>query len=145
MPGAAGPTVPIFTRSGGLQVPAPQVSDMPHSSASGSPSAWKNSITSRGVGAAPTFSDISSSSPSAARILDPTRPSAFAYSCASSAETSSPACSARTLRSPTSMAHLVACLRSGSCSASIPASSAAFSFSQMRGTAKNQVGRTSGR
>ena len=32
-----------------------------------------------------------------------------------------------------------------SCSASTPASIAAFSFSQMRGTAKNHVGRTSGR
>ena len=48
--GAGGPTVPILILSGGLQVPAPQVSDMPHSSASGTPSAWKNSITSGGVG-----------------------------------------------------------------------------------------------
>ncbi len=54
-PGAGGPTVPILIRSGGLQQPAPVVSDMPQSSASGMPSAWKNSITSGGVGAAPTL------------------------------------------------------------------------------------------
>jgi len=50
-----GPTVPIFTAPGRLQVPAPHVSDIPHSSASSIPSAWKNSSTSTGVGAAPTL------------------------------------------------------------------------------------------
>ena len=40
MPGEGGPTVPILILSGGLHVPAPQVSDIPHSSASGRPSAW---------------------------------------------------------------------------------------------------------
>ena len=44
--------------SGRLQVPAPHVSDIPHSSASGSPIAWKNSMTSRGVGAAPTPREV---------------------------------------------------------------------------------------
>jgi hypothetical protein len=39
----------------------------------------------------------------------------------------------------------VACFFSASCSPSMPASIAAFSFSQMRGTAKNQLGLTSGR
>ena len=36
----------------------PQVSDMPQSSPIGIPIAWKNSSTSTGVGAAPTFTDI---------------------------------------------------------------------------------------
>ena len=45
-----------------------------------------------------------------------------------------------TFRRPTSSAHWVACFFAASCSASMPASIAAFSFSQMRGTAKNQVG-----
>ena len=53
---------------------------------------------------------------------------------------SSPAWSARTLRRPTSSAHSVAFLRSASCSAATPASMAALSFSQMRGTAKNHDG-----
>ncbi len=43
------------------------------------------------------------------------------------------------------MAPSTAALRSASCSCSMPASMAALSFSQMRGTAKNQLGRTSGR
>src|SRR5436305_1221846 len=53
-PGAGGPTVPILTWPGRLHVPAPQVSDFPHSSANSMPRAWKNSSTSTGVGAAPT-------------------------------------------------------------------------------------------
>ena len=110
---------------------------MPHSSASGMPRAWKNSITSGGVGAAPTFTDSTWSSPSRARILESTSSSAFACS--------SPTSSPRTFRRPTSSAHWVACFFAASCSASMPASIAAFSFSQMRGTAKNQVGCTSGR
>ena len=118
---------------------------MPQSSASGIPMAWKNSITSRGVGAAPTFTDSTSSSPSRARTFERTSSSAFAYSCASSSGISSPACSSLTFFRPTSSAHSVACRFASSCSAATPASSAAFSFSQMRGTAKNQVGCTSGR
>ena len=51
---------------------------MPHSSASGTPIAWKNSITSRGVGAAPTFTDSTASSPSRARIFERTSSSALA-------------------------------------------------------------------
>ena len=62
-----GPTVPILIRSGGLTAPTPQVSDMPHSSPSGMPIAWKNTSTSRGVGAAPTLTATASSSPSIAR------------------------------------------------------------------------------
>ena len=111
---------------------------MPHSSASGMPMAWKNSITSRGVGAAPTFTDSTASSPSRARIFESTSSSALANS---SAGTSSP----RAFRRPTSSAHWVACFFAASSSASMPASIAAFSFSQMRGTAKNQLGLTSGR
>ena len=107
--------------------------------------AWKNSITSFGVGAAPTFTDSTSSRPRRARIFDSTSSSALPNSSASSGGISSPACSARTLRRPTSSAHWVACRLASSCSAAMPASIAAFSFSQMRGTAKNQVGRTSGR
>ena len=121
------------------------VSDIPHSSASGTPRAWKNSITSGGVGAAPTFTDSTASSPSRARILDSTSSSALACSWASSSGIGSPAWSSATLRSPTPSAHSVACLRASSSSAATPASIAALSFSQIRGTAKNQVGRTSGR
>ena len=47
--------MPILTAPGRLQVPNPHVSDIPHSSASSIPSAWKNSSTSTGVGAAPTL------------------------------------------------------------------------------------------
>ena len=118
---------------------------MPHSSASGIPIAWKNSITSYGVGAAPTLTDSTSSSPSRVRIFDNTSSSAFAYSSASSGGSSSPACSTLTFRSPTPSAHSVAWRLASSCSAAKAASIAAFSFSQMRGTAKNQVGCTSGR
>ena len=97
--------------------------------------AWKNSITSGGVGAAPTFTDSTSSRPSIARILDSTSSSAFACSCGSS-HLLPRAPSAGRGRAPTSWP---ASSRS-SCSASMPASIAAFSFSQMRGTAKNQRG-----
>ena len=61
------------------------------------------------------------------------------------AEGSSPACSARTRASPTSIAHWTACLRAGSCSAAIAASSPAFIFSHTRGTEPKLVGRTSPR
>ncbi len=44
-----------------------------------------------------------------------------------------------------SSAHWVAFFFAASSSASMPASIAAFSFSQIRGTAKNQDGLTSGR
>ncbi len=97
-PGAAGPTVPIFTRPGGLQQPAPQVSDMPHSSASGIPMAWKKTSTSRGVGAAPTFTDAASSRPSIARSPAKTVRSASSTTAASSSGTGCPACSSSTFR-----------------------------------------------
>ena len=48
VPGIGGPTVPSLTRSGGLQVATPQVSDIPQSSPIGIPIAWKNSSTSSG-------------------------------------------------------------------------------------------------
>ena len=131
--------------SGRLQVPAPQVSDIPHSSASGSPIAWKNSITSRGVGAAPTLSASIWSSPRPARIFENTCSSSFSNSSRRSSGTSSPDCSSRTFFSPTSSACLANFLRSSSCSASMPASIDALSFSKIRGTAKNQLGLTSGR
>ncbi len=51
---------------------------MPHSSASGIPMAWKNLITSGGVGAAPTLTESTLSSPSRSRILDSTASSTAA-------------------------------------------------------------------
>ena len=90
--------MPILIFEGGLHAPIAVVSLIPHSSPSGSPSPWKNSITSGGQGAAPTFSACSSSIPSACRSRG-----------------------------------------------AAPASIAARSFSNRRGTAKNQVGRTSGK
>ena len=59
--------MPILTFSGGLQAPIAFVSLIPHSSPSGRPIEWKNSITSGGVGAAPTFSAASWSIPSCSR------------------------------------------------------------------------------
>jgi len=70
--------------------------------------------------------------------------SAAATVSASSAGTSSPACSRRTLRIAESSADSMAARCSGGCPAAV-VSRPAFSFSQMRGTAKNQLGRTSGR
>ena len=58
--------------------------------------------------------------------------------------TSLPCCSRRTLRTAASIAACVASRCSGGWPATI-VSSPAFSFSQMRGTAKNQLGLTSGR
>ncbi len=85
------------------------VSDIPHSSQIGSPSAAKYSSTSTGVGAAPTTSHAHWSSPSFSRIA--------------------------------------ALCSSGSAAGSVTpcASSAAFIFSQIRGTEPQAVGRTSGR
>ena len=51
MPGAGKPTLPIRIAFGGLIVPHAAVSLMPHISLSGSPSAWKNSMTETGQGA----------------------------------------------------------------------------------------------
>ena len=91
-------------RSGGLIVAHEDVSDIPHSSQIGSPSALKYSSTSTGVGAAPTTSHAHWSSPSFSRIA--------------------------------------ALCSSGSAAGSVTpwASSAAFIFSQMRGTAPHTVG-----
>ena len=143
-PGIGGPTVPILMRSGGLIVATQVSSDMPHSSQMGMPSAAKNSSTSTGVGAAPATKRSARSRPRRSRSLERTSASARAYSSARAASTSSPACSARTLRRPTSSAQRTAARRSSSGSASKPASSAALVFSQIRGTAPNVVGRTSG-
>ncbi len=95
-PGTGGPTVPIFTESGGLHVITPQVSDIPHSSPTGTPIAWKNSRTSTGQGAAPELTATASSSPIAARNGANIASSACATAWASSLGTSSPACSSRT-------------------------------------------------
>ena len=83
----------------GCSVPAPQVSDMPHSSASGMPIAWKNSSTSRGVGAAPTLTASTSSRPSMrAQAGEQLCVGLGDASAASSSGTGSPACSSSTLR-----------------------------------------------
>ena len=51
---------------------------MPHSSASGMPRAWKKTITSRGVGAAPALTATTWSRPSIARTCAPSRRAAAA-------------------------------------------------------------------
>ena len=63
---------------------------MPHSSASSIPSAWKNSSTSTGVGAAPTLTAIAWSSPSISRSLENICSSAWATFASSSGGTVSP-------------------------------------------------------
>ena len=70
--------------------------------------------------------------------------SAWAAASATSAGTSSPACSARTFASDASRPFWAGSRCSSGRPASI-ASSPALSFSKMRGTAKNQVGFTFGR
>ncbi len=117
---------------------------MPHSSATGTPIAWKNSSTSKGVGAAPTFTDTIWSKPSVSRILDSTFSSSSAWAAASSSGTGSPACSSLTFLRPTSSAFSRPAFLCSSCSPATMASRPALSFSQIRGTAKNHVGRTSG-
>ena len=131
-PGDGSPTVPILIRSTGLDAPAPQVSLIPQISASGIPRAWKNTSTSRGVGAAPTLTSFASSSPIAWR-------SDLKNSSGSGSGVGSPACSASTR----ALAAAISC-RACSLPASL-ASSPALSFSHTRGTAKNQVGLTAGR
>ena len=108
--------------------------------------AWKNSSTSTGVGAAPTLTATTSSRPSCAR---------------SAANSASSACGdlrrelvghrlAAPARGAPSRARAVerACTAASRCSSGCAASIVsrpALSFSQIRGTAKNHVGRTSGR
>ena len=58
--------------------------------------AWKNTSTSRGVGAAPTLTAAISSRPSIARRPENISASAFATAAASSSGTGSPACSSST-------------------------------------------------
>ena len=70
--------------------------------------------------------------------------SALAAAAATSAGTSSPRCSRRTFSSAASKPRSTGSRCSSGSPASI-ASSPAFSFSQTRGTAKNQVGRACGR
>jgi hypothetical protein len=106
------------------------------------PMAWKNTSTWRGVGAAPTLTATSSSSPSIARSPANRPASASATVAARSAGTSSPACSSSTLRMPASSQ---ARLRSAFSPLVRNACRPDISFSQMRGTAKNQVGCTAGR
>ena len=140
MPGDGGPTVPILIRSGGLTAPTPHVSDMPHSSASGTPIALKKTSTSRGVGAAPALTAIAWSSPSIARSPANSCSSPAAAVAATASGTGSPACSSSTRSRAASSQATV----SSPCVRRWP-SSPAFSFSKMRGTAKNQVGLTAGR
>ena len=136
--------MPSLTRSGGFTVLAPQVSDIPQSSPIGIPSAWKNSSTSSGVGAAPTLTASASSRPSALRMFENRAASAAATPLASSSGTSSPACSSRTFWIAAARPWRARSPSSPGIAASF-ASSPAFSFSQIRGTAKNQVGWTWGR
>ena len=132
------------TFPGGLQHPEPHVSDIPHSSASSIPIAWKKTSTSRGVGAAPTLTAAISSKPSIARRPENISASAFATAAASSSGTGSPACSSSTFLIAASSAAWAGARCSSGCEASI-VSSPDLSFSQIRGTAKNHVGLTSGR
>jgi hypothetical protein len=143
-PGEAGPTVPILTAPGRLQVPKPHVSDIPHSSASSIPRAWKNSITSTGVGAAPALTATIWSSPSIWRRFENRASSAAAHRASSSSGTGSPRWRSRTRSSDASIAAWI-WARCSSGAFDCIASSPALSFSQIRGTAKNHVGRTWGR
>ena len=106
--------------------------------------AWKNSSTSGGVGAAPTLMAMTSSRPSILRRPENISSSAFSTVAASSSGTGSRACSRRTFSRAAVSAASIFSRCSGGWEASV-VSSPALSFSQMRGTAKNHVGRTSGR
>ena len=144
-PGAGGPTVPILILSGGLTVPAPHVSLIPHSSLSGRPIAWKNSSTStrRRRRADVDRDDLVESElrPQAGedRLVGLGDAARRAPS-----GTASPRCSSRTFSVAAAMAPSILARVSSSWPAII-VSSPALSFSQMRGTAKNHAGRTSGR
>ena len=143
-PGAGSPTVPILISPGGLTAPAPQVSDMPQISASGTPMAWKNTEhLARRRRRADVHRDRlvePEHRPQPARTASPRPPR---RSAASSSGTGSPACSSSTLRG--GRLQPARGLRSASSPCSRMASRPALSFSQMRGTAKNQVGLTAGR
>jgi hypothetical protein len=65
------PQVPARIAPGGLAVAAPAVSDIPHASAIGSPSASKACRTSIGIGAAPPPRCSAASSPSRAAASSP--------------------------------------------------------------------------
>ena len=125
--------------SGGFMVPAPVVSDMPQISLSPTPSPRKNSISSGAAGAAPMW-QFARSSPSARRIEKNVRSSASATLLASWGGTGSPRCSRRTF-SIASASEAGAYMGASASSAS----ARVCSFSQMRGTAKNHDGLTSGR
>ena len=112
---------------------------MPHSSASSIPSAWKNSSTSIGVGAAPTLTATAWSRPSISRSFENICSSAAATVASSSSGTGSPRWRSRTRSIDAASAAWIGARCSSGCEACI-ASSPAFSFSQIRGTAKNQVG-----
>ena len=118
---------------------------MPHSSASGRPIAWKNSSTSTGVGAAPTL--IGDDLVEAEHRAQPGEELRVGLRDARGEVVGHRL--ARLLE-----AHLLDAPRRAPpaarsrCSSGWPASIVsrpALSFSQMRGTAKNQLGRTSGR
>ena len=144
-PGSGGPTVPSLTFSGGLTVAAPHVSDMPQSSPTGIPIAWKNSRTSIGVGAAPTLTETASSRPRCLRRPANIASSAIGGALGDGLGNLLPALLALgPWRSPPARP----CSAGPRCSSgrlAIIVSRPALSFSQTRGTAKNQVGRTVGR
>jgi hypothetical protein len=129
---------------GAAAVPTAQVSDIPQPSASSMPRAWKNSSTSRGVGAAPTTTSIASSRPTRERTNENSSASAFRTAASRSGGTGIPAWRKRTRSNDAAMASCITTRCSSGCDA-ICASSPAFIFSQMRGTAKKNVGFTFGR
>ena len=136
--------MPSFTRPGGFTVATPQVSDIPHSSPIGIPIAWKNSSTSSGVGRGADVDGHDLVEPELARSFENISSSAWPPSAASSSGTSSPACSSAQLlerRRDRRLGRLALLVGQAARGRLEPA----FSFSQIRGTAKNQVGRTSGR
>ena len=122
---------------GGLQVRTAASRTCPTARTIGTPIAWKNSSTSRGVGAAPTTTalDLVEARASPRRAAKSCS-SASATAAASSSGTGSPACSSSDLADRGLDRALSRSRCSSGCAASI-ASSPAFSFSQIRGTAKN--------
>ncbi len=136
--------MPTRIRPGGLSVATAEVSDIPHSSAISIPIASKNSITSGGVGAAPTanHSHLVESEHWRGSSRTTARPRLAHSPLQLGGHLARPAWRAPA-RSPISSAPAIACLRASSRSAAKPASSAAFSFSQIRGTPPQTVGLTS--
>jgi hypothetical protein len=112
---------------------------MPHSSASGTPIAWKKTSTSRGVGAAPTLTAAIWSKPSIARICENSASSACATVAARSSGHRFPGLLELdlALRGVEHRLLLLAALARGQ-----EALHAGLELLPDRGTAKNQVGLT---